>query len=112
MASETSAVIDAVAGASIVGLIDKDAPETYENCPVLRQAIAKMEELRTEINSVSESGAMEGSESGIQEISSRNLRFFMDAGRTMRSEVLDLYCKEVLNRLREKSVRVHKRIDA
>jgi hypothetical protein len=93
--SESSAVIDEMAGASIVGLIDKDAPESYDNWPVWRQAVANMEQLRTEINSASESGAMEGSESSIQEISSRNLRDFVDAGRRVWSEVLDVYCKEV-----------------
>jgi hypothetical protein len=54
-----------------------------------------MEGLRTEINSVSESAAMEGSESHMQEVSSRNLRGFVDAGKKEWSEVLDLYCKEV-----------------
>jgi hypothetical protein len=93
--SESSAVNDEMLAASMVGLIDKDAPESYDNWPVWRQAIACMEKLRSEINSASESGAMEGSESSIQEISSRNLRDFVDAGRKKWSEVLDVYCREV-----------------
>jgi len=93
--SESSAVIDELSDNVIVGLIDKDAPESYDNWPVWRQAIASMEQLRTEINSAAESGAMEGAESSIQEISSRNLRGFVDAGRKMWSQVLDLYCGEV-----------------
>jgi hypothetical protein len=93
--SDSFAVIDAMADATIVGLIDKDAPESYNNWPVWRQAIARMEGLRTEINSVSASGAMEGSESHMQEVSSRNLRYFVDAGKKEWSEVLDVYCREV-----------------
>ena len=95
--SESSAVIDEMAGNVIVGLIDKDAPESYDNWPVWRQALANMERIRTEIDSASESGAMEGSESSIQEISSRNLRSFVDGGRKVWSEILDVYCKEVPN---------------
>jgi hypothetical protein len=93
--TESSAVIDKMSGASIVGLFDKGAPESYDNWPVWRQAVANMEQLRTGINSAYESGAMEGAESSIQEISSRNLRDFVDAGRKVWSEVLDTYCKEV-----------------
>jgi len=93
--SESSAVIDEMAGNVIVGLIDKDAPESYDNWPVWRQALANMERIRTEIDSASESGAMEGSESSIQEISSRNLRGFVDAGKKVWSQVLDVYCTEV-----------------
>jgi hypothetical protein len=37
------------------------------------------------------------SESSIQEISSRNLRSFVDGGRKVWSEILDVYCKEVPN---------------
>jgi hypothetical protein len=74
--SECSAVIDKIAGATVVSLIDEDAPEGLHNWPVWRQALAEMEELRTEFDSVSESGAMEGSESHIQEVSSGNLRAF------------------------------------
>jgi hypothetical protein len=92
---ESSAVIDAITGAVMLGLIDKDSPEHYDNWPVWRQAVANMEQLRTEIDSASESGAMEGSESSIQEISSKNLRTFVDAGKKEWSEVLDEYCKEV-----------------
>ena len=86
------AVVSAIVGTM---LLDKDAPENSHNWPVWRHAIAGMDELRTEIDSVSESGAMEYSESGIQEISSRNLMNFVDAGKKAWSEVLDLYCKEV-----------------
>jgi hypothetical protein len=89
------AVAEALGNAIILGITDKDAPESYDNWPVWRQAIAKMELLRTEMDSASESGAMEGSESSIQEISSRNLRSFVDAGKKAWSEVLDVYCKEV-----------------
>jgi hypothetical protein len=93
--SECSAAIDKIAGAIMVGSIDEDAPEGLHNWPVWRQAVAEMEELRTEFDSVSESGAMEGSESHMQEVSSRNLRDFVDAGKKAWSDVLDLYCKEV-----------------
>ena len=93
--SECSAVMDKIAGATVVGLIDEDAPESLHNWPVWRQAVAEIEELRTEFDSVSENGAMEGSESHMQEVSSRNLRDFVDAGKKEWSEVLDLYCKEV-----------------
>jgi hypothetical protein len=86
------AVVSAIVGAM---LLDEDAPENYHNWPVWRQAIASMEGLRSEIDSVSESGAMEWSESGIQEISSRNLMNFVDGGKKAWSEVLDLYCGEV-----------------
>jgi S1-C subfamily serine protease len=92
---ESSAVTDALDGAVMLGLIDKDAPENYDNWPVWRQAVANMELLRAEIDSASESGGMEGSESSIEEISSRNLRTFVDGGRKKWSEVLDEYCKEV-----------------
>ena len=54
-----------------------------------------MELLRTEIDSVSESGVMEGSESHMQEVSSSLLRAFVDGGKKEWSEVLDVYCKEV-----------------
>ncbi|HMD76560.1 MAG TPA: serine protease [Terracidiphilus sp.] len=93
--SECSAVMNKIAEAVVVGLIDKDAPESFDNWPVWRQAVAEMEELRTEFNSVSESGAMEGSESHMQEISSRNVRDFVNAGKKEWSEALDVYCKEV-----------------
>jgi trypsin-like peptidase len=92
---EHEAVDEAQADAVILGILDKDAPENFDNWPVWRQAVARMELLRTEIDSASESGAMEWSESGIQEISSRNLQGFVDAGRKVWSEVLDVYCKEV-----------------
>jgi hypothetical protein len=90
--SEHQAVISAVVGAM---LLDADAPENSHSWPVWRQLIESMEELRTEIDSASESGAMEWSESGIQEVSSRNLLSFVDGGKKEWSEVLDLYCKEV-----------------
>jgi len=93
--SECSAIMDKIAGAITVGLLDEDAPEGFHNWPVWRQAVAEMEELRTEFDSVSDSGAMEGSESHMQEVSSRNLRDFVDAGKKTWSEVLDVYCKEV-----------------
>lgn len=93
--SECSAIMDKISGAIVVGLIDEDAPENLHNWPVWRQAVAEMEELRTEFDSVSENGATEGSESHMQEVSSRNLRDFVDAGKKEWSEVLDLYCKEV-----------------
>ena len=89
---EHQAVVSAIVGTM---LLDADAPENYQNWPVWRQAIANMEMLRTEIDSASESGAMEGSESSIQEISSRNLRAFVDGGKKEWSEVLDVYCREV-----------------
>jgi len=95
--SECLAIMDKIAGSIVVGLIDEGAPENLRNWPVWRQAVAEMEELRTEFDSVSESGAMEGSESHMQEISSRNLRDFVDAGKKEWSEVLDVYCKEVPN---------------
>jgi hypothetical protein len=90
--SEHSAVTDKTVGSIF---LDNDAPENIHNWPVWRQAIARMEELRTQIQSVSESGATEWSESGMQEVSSRNLLSFVDGGRNVWSEVLDLYCKEV-----------------
>jgi hypothetical protein len=90
--AEHQAMVSAVLGSM---LLDADAPENYDNWPVWRRAITNMEELRTEFDSASESGAMEGSESGIQEISSSNLRAFVDGGKKEWSEVLDVYCKEV-----------------
>ena len=93
--SESSVVTHVITCAGLLGQIDKDAPEGYDNWPVWRQAVANMEQLRTEIDSASESGAMEGSESSIQEISSGNLRSFVDEGKKVWSEVLDVYCKEV-----------------
>jgi hypothetical protein len=90
--SEHSAITDKTVGSM---LLDGDAPENIHNWPVWRQAIASMEELRTQIQSVSESGATEWSESGIQEVSSRNLLSFVDGGRKAWSDVLDVYCKEV-----------------
>jgi hypothetical protein len=93
--SECSAIMDKISGAIVVGLIDEDAPENLHNWPVWRQAVAEMEELRTEFESVSENGAKEGSESHMQEVSSRNLRDFVDDGRKVWSDVLDVYCKEV-----------------
>jgi hypothetical protein len=90
--SEHSAVTDKTVGSIF---LDNDAPENIHNWPVWRQAIARMEELRTQIQSVSESGATEWSEFGMQEVSSRNLLSFVDGGRNVWSEVLDLYCKEV-----------------
>jgi S1-C subfamily serine protease len=91
---ENEAVNAALRNAMFVGLVDKDAPENFNNWPVWRQAVGNMELLRTEIGSASESGAMDGSESSIQEVSGRNLRSFVDAGRKLWSEVLDVYCGE------------------
>jgi hypothetical protein len=93
--SDHEAVQEAYGDAVLLGLSDKAAPENYDNWPVWRQALANMELLRTEFDSASESGAMESSESGIEEVSSRNVRGFVDAGKKVWSEVLDLYCKEV-----------------
>ena len=93
--SECSAITDKISGAIVVGLIDEDAPENLHNWPVWRQAVAEMEELRTEFDSVSENGAMEGSESHMQEVSSRNLRDFVDAGRRSGLRFWTVYCKEV-----------------
>ena len=89
---EHEAVEWSVLGTTLLG---EDAPEYYDNWPVWRQAVAKMELLRTEIDSVSESGVMEGSESHMQEVSSSLLRAFVDGGKKEWSEVLDVYCKEV-----------------
>jgi hypothetical protein len=86
--AEHQAVVSAVGGSMF---LDADAPEQHDNWPLWRQAIAVMEELRTEIDSASESGGMEWSESGIQEVSSRNLLSFVDGGRKAWSEVLDVY---------------------
>jgi hypothetical protein len=92
---EHQAVNEVIVNATMVGLIDKDSPESYDNWPVWRQALASMELIRTEIKSASESGAMEMSDSGIQEVASRNLRSFVDSGRKMWSDVLDVYCSQV-----------------
>lgn len=76
-------------------LVDENAPENYQNWPVWRKAIESMELIRTEIDSAAESDALETSESGIKEVSSRNLRMAVDSGKKVWSQVLDFYCREV-----------------
>jgi hypothetical protein len=76
-------------------LVDENAPENYHNWPVWRKALESMELIRTQIDSASESDALETSESGMKEVSSRNLRMVVDGGKKIWSKVLDLYCREV-----------------
>ena len=76
--------------ARLMSLFDQHAPETFENWPRWRKALASMEELRLEMNAAEESGAAEGSDAGASIV-----RRVLADGRKLWSEISDVFCAEV-----------------